>query len=293
MRTNRSLFITVVIVLILNLIMLSKIGDLTNQIRNLSHDYNNIQSRLDSISGNVNNTLAQFTREQNWITPVQVNNEKTEVETEEGEAVLNWQIKDYQEGAEVIFHYRESESDEFKAIPAVHKGNGFFEANMPLKVKVEPFWEINVTKIIDSGKNSRATVTNEVAATPYGHSQAIGYYVSMKMKDIIKSSEISYFDLAYLTNIKYEPIRGHIDISNNKYHFSLYEHYPANNNYESLKAIFYDGSNVIAEKDVEVRQNDNNTKVYYLLYDAGSHNISHIVLQVKYTNGSTYEKEIY
>lgn len=291
MQSNKPLFLTVVLVLIINLVLLMRIGDLNNQIQNLSHNYNNLQSSLHSISGNVNNTLAQFTREQSWITPVQINNEKTKVENEQGLAVLNWQIKDFQEGAEVVFHYRESESGEFTAIPAESKGAGLYEVIMPLKVKAEPFWEINVTRIRDSGKNG-AAVTQEAVMAPEGV-RSIGYYVSMKTKDSIKSSEISYFDLGYLTRMKYEPIRGHIDITNNKYHFSLFEHYPSSNNYESVKVIFYDGSNIIAEKALGVERDNNSTKIYSLTYDAGSQNIAHITLQVKYTNGNTFNKEIY
>lgn len=292
MQSNRPLFLTVVLVLIINLVLLMRMGDLNNQIQNLSHNYNNLQSSLNSISGNVNNTLAQFTREQSWITPVQVNNEKTKVENEQGLAVLNWQIKDFQEGAEVAFHYRESESGEFKAIPAESKGAGIFEVNMPLKVKVEPFWEINVSKTRDSGNNSSATVSQEAVMAP-GPAQSIGYYVSMKVKDSIKSSEVSYFDLAYLTRMKYEPIRGHIDINKNKYNISLFEHYPGSNNFASVMVKFYDGSIVVAEKAVEVQDDNNGRKTYFLAYDAGSQNISQLVIQVKYTNGNTFEKAIH
>jgi hypothetical protein len=292
MQSNRPLFLTVVLVLIINLVLLMRMGDLNNRIQNLSHNYNNLQSSLNSISGNVNNTLDRFTREQSWITPVHINNEKTKVENEQGLAVLNWQIKDFQEGAEVVFHYRESESGEFTAIPAESKGAGLFEVNMPLKVKVEPFWDINVSKTIDSGKNSRATAVQEAAMVPRP-AQSIGYYVSMKVKDSIKSSEVSYFDLAYLAQTKYEPIRGHVAINKNKYNISLFEHYPSSNNFASVMVKFYDGNNLIADKPVEVQKTENGGKIYSLAYEAGSQSISHLVVQVEYTNGNTFEKEIY
>ena len=292
MQSNRPLFLTVVLVLLINLVLLSRMGELNNQIQNLSHNYNNLQSSLNSISGNVNNTLDRFTREQSWITPVQINNEKTKVENEQGLAVLNWQIKDLPEGAEVVFHYRESESEEFTAIPAESKGAGLFEANMPLKVKVEPFWEINVSKTIESGKNSRVTAAQEAVMVPRT-AQSIGYYVSMKVKDTVKSSENSYFDLAYLAQTKYEPIRGHVAINKNKYNISLFEHYPSSNNFVSVMVKFYDGNILIAEKPVEVQKNENSARIYFLAYEAGSQNISHLVIQVEYTNGNIFEKEIY
>ena len=147
MQSNRPLFLTVILVLIINFVLLMRMGDLDNRIQNLSNNYNNLQSSLNSISGNVNNTLNRFTREQTWITPVQINNEKTKVENEQGLAVLNWQIKDFPEGAEVAFHYREGESGEFKVIPAESRGAGFFEVNMPVKVKVEPSINIGIFKL--------------------------------------------------------------------------------------------------------------------------------------------------
>lgn len=284
MQSNRPLFLTVVLVLIINLVLLSRMGDLNNRIQNLSNKYSNLQSSLDY----VNNTLDRFTREQSWITPVQVNNEKTKVENEQGLAVLNWQIKDFQEGAEVVFYYRESESGEFTAIPAESKGAGLFEVNMPLKVKVEPFWDIQVSKTEGMGTKTTERAVRELKAV-----QSIGYYVSMKVKDTTKSSEISFFDMAYLAKTKYEPIRGHVAINKDKYNISLLEHYPGSNNFASVMVRFFDGNNLMAEKPVEVQKTENGSKTYSLSFEADSQNISHLVIQVEYTNGNTFEKEIF
>lgn len=288
MQSNRPLFLTVVLVLVMNLVLFMRMGDLSNQVQSLSHNNQNLQSSLNAISGNVNDTLERFTREESWLTPVQINNEKTQVDNEQGLAVLNWQIKDFQEGAEVVFHYRESESGEFTAIPAVSKGAGLFEVNMPLNVKVEPFWDVQINKIEKMGTNSSESAVRAIGAVP-----SIGYYVSMKVKDTVKSSEISYFDLAYLAQAKYEPIQGQVSINKNEYNVSLFEHYPSSNNFDSVKVKFYNGSNLVAEKAVEVQDVQNNVKTYFLTYDADVQNISHIVLQVKYTNGNTFDKEIY
>jgi len=44
---------------------------------------------------------------------------------------------------------------------------------------------------------------------------------------------------------------------------------------------------------VEVQKDENGTKIYFLAYDAGSQNISHLAIQVKYTNGNIFAEEIY
>ena len=51
--------------------------------------------------------------------------------------MLNWQIKDFVEGAEVVFHYRQNENGEFETVPAQNKGDGFF-SEIPFEIWVEP-----------------------------------------------------------------------------------------------------------------------------------------------------------
>ena len=88
MRTNRVLTLAIVLSLVLNFVLLSRMGELKNQIQSLSNNYNTIQSNIHSISRNVNNTLTEFTKEQSWITRAQLNTEKTSVEQDKGLAVF-------------------------------------------------------------------------------------------------------------------------------------------------------------------------------------------------------------
>ncbi len=282
MQSEKRLFLAAVLVLIMNFILLAKIGDLSNQVENLNRSNNNLQSSLNEITSNVNQSLSQFTREQSWISPVEVNNEKNTVGNEAGTAVLNWQIKDYPENAEVIFHYRQAEAEEFKNIPAVNKGAGFFEVSLPMEIKVEPFWDIQVVKSKNFG-----SAASEVAKLP---EQTVAYscYVSMKTGNLIKSSEISYFDVGYLAKVKYEPIQGHVAIKNNKYDISLVER----QEYDAVLVKFFAGDQLIATKAMHVPADQKGLRSYALSYDSGSQSISHIVIQVKYRNGNTFEKEI-
>ncbi len=288
MQSNKYLSIILGLVLIINIALFSKVGDLNNQIAALSQNYNNLRTSVDSISTNVNETLDQFKREQSWITPVEMNEEKTKIENERVTAVLNWQIKDFQEGAEVVFHYRQSESGEFTTIPAASKGGGIFEVSVPLVIKVEPPWAIDMT--ITSKDNG---FSGSKSNMPDSAAPAIGYYISMKTGDTLKSSEIADLDPVWLTQTKYEPVQGHVNISDNKLNISIFEHYPGANNFESVILKIYDGDNLVAEKALDVQPTENNTKVYSLSYDAGSQNITSLILQVKYTNGNTFTREIY
>ncbi|MGI5876214.1 MAG: hypothetical protein ACOX6X_05285 [Dethiobacteria bacterium] len=286
MPTNRNLLLILGVILIISLALLSKIGDLSHEIKSLSRNYRALQSEIGSLSGSIDQKLDQFTREQSWITPVQVNEGKTVTGQQRVEAVLNWQIKDLPAGAEVTFHYSDSESGDFKSIVAETKDAGFFEVTVPLVIEVEPYWDISVRKTGDRG----ITISELTIAEPLIQ-QTLSYYVSMKVKDNIKCSEISSFDLGYLANVKYDPITGHININDNNYDIILHEHYYSSNSIKSVSAKFYNGNNVISEKVLKIEDRKDGRRDFSLSYNPSPENVSHLQLQVKYQNGKTFTKE--
>lgn len=293
MSKNKLLYLSLVIILIMNIALLTKVGDLNNRIQNLNHNYNNLQSSLSSVSSNINQSLDSFTREQAWITPVQINNEKSKVENEQGLVVFNWQIKDYKDGSEVTFHYRESDSEEFKTITAESINTGFFEVSLPMEIKAEPLWELNVSW---SGEREAEQVTKheQVVREIKNSVQTLRCYVSMKNNGNIKSSEISYQNFDYLTYMNYEPIRGHISINDNHHNISIFEdNKNTTNSFESLTVEFYNGNNLIVRKPLEAQKDQNGMKHYFLSGDTGSEVISQIILKVKYINGDTFKKEVF
>ncbi len=290
MSKNKLLFLSLAVILIMNIVLLSKIGDLNNRIQNLSNNYNNLQSSINSVTSNVNQSLDRFTREQSWITPIQINNEKSKVDDDQGLVVFNWQIKDYQEGSEVTFHYRESDSEEFKTITAESVNTGLFEVSLPMEIKAEPSWELNISW---SGERGAEQVTEKIAREKKQVAQTLRCYVSMENDGTIKSSEISYQNFDYLTYMKYEPIRGHVSINDNHYNISLFEENNGNNGYESLLIEFYNGDNLVTREPLEVQEDQNGMRLYDLSYNSGSENISHVIIEVKYKNGDTFQKEIF
>lgn len=287
MTKSKMLSLAVALILFMNLVLLLKIGNLNDQVKVLSQSSNQLQSNIHSVSMNVNQSLERFTREQSWITPVQINHELTKGGIEQGQAVLNWQIKDLREGSKVIFHYRWSESEDFQAIEAENKATGFFQVQIPLKLKAEPYWDVRVA--LTGERESAQQAAMEIKQAE----QSILCYVSLKTKDSVKNSEVSYLDLGYLANSKYEPVRGHVNINRSHYNISLFEDHSGKNSFESFAVEFYNGSNLVAEKPLEVREERSGIKNYYLSYNAGSESISRILLKVKYSNGDTFQKEIF
>lgn len=287
MFKDKLLYVLLVIVLIINFMLFEKVGDLNNRIQNLSHSYNSLQSSLNSVSSNVNQTLNKFTREQSWITPIQTNYDKTKVEDKLGFLVLNWQIKDFQEGSIVNFHYRQPDSEEFKIIESESVTTGLFEVSLPLELNSEPIWEVEVSRSGETG------IAEQVIHEKISPEQSLQYYVSMKTKDFVKSSEISHLNYGYLSSMKYEPVRGHIIITRNDYIFSIFGDNMANNGLESVTVKFYSGSNLITEKPITAEEDPHGMKHYHLNYDLDSQDISRFILEVKYENGESFSKEIY
>lgn len=292
MPQNKLLSILVVLILITNFFLISEIEDLNNRIQTITNNYNSLQSGINSVTSNVNQSLDRFTREQSWITPVRINNEKSKVDDEQGLVVVNWQIKDYQEGSEVFFHYRESESEEFKTIPAESVDTGFFEVTLPFEMKAEPHWELNVSWTTERGVSER--VTEQKAREEIKQSvQTIRCYVSTKVGGMIRSSELSYLNYEYLANMKYEPVRGHISMNDNQYNIAIFEDNNTNNSFESLTVEFYNGNNLIVREPLELQEDQNGMKHYFLSGDTGSENISQIILEVKYENGDNFKREVF
>jgi hypothetical protein len=290
LQTNRNLVLTMAVLIVISFVLLSKIGDLSREVESLSRNYQGLQSEIGSLSGNVSQQLDHFTREQSWITPVQVNESKTISEQQGLEAVLNWQIKDLPAGAEVIFHYSESESEDFKSIAPESKNTGFYEVTVPLTVEAEPYWGVSLNITRSRGRGvSESTVMREDLPSQ----QTFSCYVSMKVDGDIRCSEVTHLNLDYLSHVKYESIHGHIDVKNNKYEIVIPEHFPDSNGIESVLAKFYDGNKVVYEKPLEEQEREGGRKDYSLSHDAGSENVTRLQLQVKYQNGKTFTKEFF
>jgi len=291
LQKNKGLSFMVFAVLIMNFVLLSKVGNISNQIQNVSNNYNNIQSRLQSVSSDVNHNLDQFTREQSWITPVGINAEKSKVDNAQSLVVADWQIKDFQQDSEVIFHYRSSDAEAFKSITALSQNTGFFEVQIPIEIEVGPFWEVHV-----SGEREASEMEEIKEMEIKKFDQNLMCYVSMETKDSIKSSEISSMNIGYLSHIKYKPVIAHVNIRGKQHSITLFEEKAVNDNdFESIQVEFYNGDTLLAEKPLEViseQNQQNRTAEYALSYDAGSESVSHIILEVKYKSGDTFRKEI-
>ncbi|HHV64200.1 MAG TPA: hypothetical protein GXX46_03880 [Peptococcaceae bacterium] len=308
MSKDKFLTLALLAVLFLNFFLVTQINELKNRLENLNYNYQNLQSSFHSLTEDVNHSLERFTREQSWITPVQINEDKSRVDSEKALVVLNWQIKDFIEGSEIVLHYRNTDSEEFRTIAAESSNTGFFEASLPLEMKAEPSWEINVSI---SGKKRQAEGAAEIipektveriSTKERDAEQALQCYVSMKTKGQVKSSELSYLNYSYLAHKNYESVHGHVRIDGSKHYIQLTGMGIGSNAIKSIYAEFYSGQKLIDKKeipaqDVQIKSNmpkpeGGEINHYSLEYDSGSEKITGIILEVTYSSGDSFSKEI-
>lgn len=294
---KRSLYLALGAIIVMNAVLLIRIGDLNNRMESLSHSYNNLQSRISSVTFDVNQSLNQFIREQSWISAVQIDYDRTLANLEHSKAVVSWQLKDFQEGAEVTFHYRQQSNAEYQTIRAEAGSTGLFEVQVPLEVKPGPVWDVQSFGPASGEAPQRAV---EIKAPP-AH-QSIQCYISVKTGNNIKSSEMSFLDLSDVASWRYEPVRGHIENNKNHYSITLFADGSGQYGFESITATFYNGEQIVAEKPVAVRQDEIRQypdraqppvpRDHHLSYDAGTQTITRVVLSVKYENGEQFSYDI-
>lgn len=294
MRKMKNIAILFIITsLCLNIILLNKINGLSGEMRAIHNNYSQIQATMHSVTSQVNNMMNDMRKEQRWITPAQVNINEANIKDEEALVNLSWQIKDYHEESKTTFYYRQASGDDFQAMPVTSKGGGFFEVDVPLEFKAEPFWDIQVSMRGSPVGESTATIAEKnVQETRSGYS--ISYYISVERQGNIRTSEIEYLNLDKLAYMSYEPLMVHVDISNKTHNVSVIDRSLARVKLTSSVLKVYNGDTLVAEKPLEVKKEKRGSAaVYHVVYEAGEQQFNRLVLSVRYDNGKEFARVIF
>ena len=217
-RLLRLLIILAVGMVLINLYSLG-------QVRSLKNDVNDLQGRLDASSGDlraqINHLRSQLTRleeEKKLISRMDV--APQEVEGIISAVVFSWQVRDFQSGGNVNFHYRQAGSDGVFASVAAEQGEDLlFRAEAPLKIEPSPFREIR-RETAYAGSNARV---EGVGPFEPGMDNAVyEYYVSINDGQKVTVTDRETIDLGKLRLYGLNPVevfvfehaeRGSVDIS--------------------------------------------------------------------------------
>lgn len=283
--------------LILNLVLLQKVSTLEDRIASLLNNYSRVESLLHSYSGQMNNTLTQMKKDQSWVTPARIEIDPSSLGREEVGVKLGWQVKEYQEGSQVTAFYRTAGEAEFKTVKAQAVGGGYFEVNIPFKVKAEPQWNVHIQSRSGSGKNMTPPAIAEKIAESV---LSLEYYISVSHGANVRSSEVETANLDKLAYGTYNPLMTNLFIVNDgsqRFEIDLFEPHSLGGKRASLERALlkvYNGSVLLLEKPLEARQEPAGPGVRYnTAYESGEAGFTRLTLQVKYNNGREFVKDIY
>ncbi|MFT4413923.1 hypothetical protein ACLM5H_08695 [Fredinandcohnia humi] len=292
-----SVFVVTALIvsLVTNFYLLSKMKDIENSVYNISNLQMDLTNNMSHQTANINNILDEYKREQSWISTVQMNVEKQDIEKGTANLRFEWQVKELQKGSEVIFHYKMEESQKYTSIPAEEKGNGLFEVHVPVKVQLEPEWFVHTT--IVSSRNSEPVM--EEHGEEKMADDLVWYYVTVSHDELVKSSEATTAHLENMGTMYYGILETNIHLNNEEFTISIMEHGNVSDVFiKEAYLLKYKNEKVVAEEklrsgnlhgDPEGQVRDH----FISFIKSSKEDFSMLELKVTYSNGTSFEKEIY
>jgi hypothetical protein len=284
-----------VISLILNFTLISKINDLQYQVNNLSATQFDIRHSVENQVSEIQNVLNDFTKEQSWISSIDMEVNTKNVVDGQANATFKWQVKEFESGSEVVFNYAYGNSEDFKTVQAEELQNGLFQADVPITVDLEPVWEIGVA-MSDSDKQQEEVSKKEMEEKMAEHT--LKYFVSVSTDDKVQSSQVYTEHLGYFGTSLYGVIL--LDLISNKDQFNIH----LMNDIVDESSVFieeayllkYQGETLLGEAklmlDDENYPHDVRIRNFHLDQIEKQENMR-LVVKVVYSNGKTFEKQVY
>lgn len=277
--------------LVFNAVLLYRQNEIGDQVKTINNSFNKLEGAINSVTHQVNSMLSDMAREQRWITPAEVDIGDADLDTGETVVNLKWQIKDYRQGAETTFFYRQGNTGDYQTVPVETKGGGYFEVAVPLKLNVEPYWDIEVYSRA-SGAKQRVVKPVPVQES-INSSNNISYYISVEKDGSIKSSEIQSAGLEKIAHDLYGLPLLRLDIDNNKYGIFLNERTRGKARLYSATLRVYNGDTLVSELPLEYREEPRGDgEGYSIQYERDQQNPGRLVIIARYDNGKEFQREI-
>lgn len=283
--------IALVVSLIMNFNLFSRLDRVEHQLDSLSHNQHNILSDVNSQGSHVQNIMNEFLAEQSWISRINMEFDQKDAE---GAATFEWQVKELQSNSEVTFNYVYGPGEDFITLPAKEIQQGFFQVKIPIKVEVEPLWEVGVITITDSSMEEESKQKFEERMDERDQQHRLKYFVSVKYDDMVKSSEIHTEHLGHFGTSKYGMIRSDIHIHQNNISLTLYNEFMMEPSDHVVKAylVKYKGDKLIEEEEMESLGPEEEWPRHFHVNQIEKYENMRLVIKVEYSNGEIFEKEV-
>lgn len=278
----------------MNFNLFSRLDQLEHELNTISHNQHNIINNVNSQSSHVQHILNEFIKEQSWITPVTMNVKTSDLEKGQAELTFEWQVKELQSGADVVFHYVYGEG-EYTSIPAEELQQGLFQVKVPVEIELVPQWEVG---FIVSNTHEETKVEEEARRIDEYNFNIIKHFVTVTHQDLVRSSEIRTEHLEHYGTSHYGVIQTNLHVHDGKLNLSLVNHNVdhTNNLLEKASLLKYQNEKLIGEDEIqhdEERETPDDRTRFFYLHNVEFHEDMKYVIKVIFSNGDTFEKEVY
>jgi hypothetical protein len=273
--------IILLISLIMNFTLSSKVGQVENQLINLSNNQQQILSSVNSQVDNIRFVMNDIQKQQSWISEITMDVNSKDLQNEEMMAQFNWQIKDRSSKSKVMFHYALGGKDTFTSIAADDLQNGLYQVEIPLNLHLEPQWEIFLREQETESDNYEMDKKRKEEL----NQQSMRYFVSITDNENVKSSDISTWYVGDVGNEKYGVISVNLDFIQD--HSSIMVTTYKTGIIEKLQLLRYKNESLVDEQDFMPEFE------HYIMNDVDLDSATRLVLRVTYKNEETFEKVIY
>lgn len=210
---KEKIWIPIVLIVVVGICLFSifnEMNALRNQVVMLQGDLHSLRSLISQETRVIQEAVQMIQEDNRWWHPGDI--DFIEAEDETSQIRINWFIKEYQEGSQVNMHYRLSGEEDF-IVMSVEGEDGYFSADVPLKLPKGPVWSTYVERRIsvDSWRNnergdSRIDIVEEEIKDSKEYYE-LHYFFSMKHGDTVKNSEMRALELTQFQARKYGSVR--------------------------------------------------------------------------------------
>ena len=287
-----------------NGVMFSKINNIENRMNTLSNYQHQMINAFNAQIGQISSTVNQIKEDQRWVSAVSVKTEMNDADKKEIRMIFEWQVKELQNNSEVFFNYKRTEEEGYHSIKAEDLRNGFFRVVMPIEATLEPVWN---AYILDRGSRSTnepiRVIEGRIESKERVNQVSLDYFVSVDHGDLMKSSEVNTVHIEDMGARYYGYIEVTTDIDRNNHYSLSVINVKASNTSSYLNEVhvkkYRDGqliekeelekTSVMYEGDTPAREDT--TEFYKSASE--EFNYDRLVLKAIFSDGSTFESEIY
>lgn len=273
------------VVFIMNIYLISKVNYLTGRVNNLNNSRLQLESMMRQSVNEVQGVVHQMQKEQEWITPVEVN--VGEFIGDKRKVKLSWQIRDYPLGAPVIFNLQKSGENEFQEIKATSKGGGNFEVEIEVPQESEPRWEVIYHYLGERNADAKL----ERVAEEQKRIAEYKYYITVEDDGRLQSGQLSRMNLGKVAQ-QYVFLQVDARIHDDHQNYMIFvDSEKAHMQVKKMWVEVYQDEEIIERQEAEYPQPFNRpADIKWVPKDRKFDSVS---LHVEYENGKKFSKEIW